>query len=41
MIYQVTIASSAPISQGERKTTQMEDTHDNLSKLMQYFLFYA
>ena len=31
----------ARVSQGERKPSQMEDTHDNLSKLMQYLLFYA
>ena len=31
----------AQVSQGERKPPQMEDTHDNLSMLMLYFLFYA
>ena len=29
------------VSQGERKPSQMEDTHDNICKLMQYLLFYA
>ena len=31
----------AQISQGERKSLQMEDTHDNLSVLMTYLLFYV
>ena len=29
------------VSQGKGKPPQMEDTHDNLSMLMLYLLFYA
>ena len=31
----------AQVSQGERKPSQMEDTHDSLSMLMLYLLFCA
>ena len=30
-----------PVSQGDRKAPQTEDTHDNSSMLMLYLLFYA